>query len=156
MQFNTDTPRETYTIAGKEFNIPCPFAEGDELVLTEGTADRLNQDVAENVRNNLAKRENLTQEEVDAYVAGYEFGVRQGGGGGRTVDPIMREMLSFADEKVRAALKKAGRKLSGKDADISSKELNEYKRAYVEKHRAALEPLAQAAVAQMAQLPDAA
>lgn len=167
MQFDAETPREEYTIAGQTFNIPCPFSEGDELTLSEGTADRLNQDVAENVRNNFAKRVKDAEEAgtfdqatfqtaLDEYVASYEFGARAPGAGRAARDPIAREMDNIADQKVRAALKKAGKKLSGKDQDITAKDLAILRKDYVTKYEAALRPLAEAAVAQMAELPDAA
>lgn len=165
MQVDANTTRETYTIAGKEFSIFCPFSEGETLELTEGLADRLNQDVAENVRNNFAAKvkdaieagtfdQDSFQTALDEYIGTYEFGVRQGGGGRTAVDPVMKEMLNIADQKVRAALKKAGKKLSGKEQDVTAKDLADLRRQYVAKYEETLRPLAEAAVAQMADLPE--
>ena len=51
MQFDTDTNRVAVTIAGAEFTVPAPFAEGHTL--TAGEAAALNQLTRENVRNSL-------------------------------------------------------------------------------------------------------
>lgn len=168
MQFDATTvPREDYTIAGETFKMPAIFSEGEELTLTEGLADRLNQDVAENVRNNFAAKVKeakeagafdavVMQEALDAYIQSYEFGVRQGGGGGRApVDPVMREALAIADKPIRDKLAAAGHKLSGKDADVSTKDFNALKKAYVEKYHDTVWPMAEARVASLTVLPQA-
>lgn len=119
MQFNSETARNAITIQGTEFTVPAPFAEGHTV--TAGEASALNQLLAENVRNNFAgkiKAEQnkateegreprvFTQEELDAYVASYEFGVRQGGGTREAAyPPEVREARRIAKEMIVNALK---------------------------------------------------
>lgn len=101
------------TIAGTIFEIALPYAAGH--VLTDGEAKALNQTFCENVRNNMAKKvkdEGATAEDVAAYAAGYEFTITSGGGGSRTVDPVEREAKRLAKEAIKAALAKAGHKLT--------------------------------------------
>lgn len=103
---------ETVTIAGKPFELPCPYAEGHTL--TAGEASALNQVLHENVRNNMAKKvETGTagQAEIDAYVQNYQFGVRTGGGGARR-DPVQARAIEIAVTKVKAGLKKQGKNLN--------------------------------------------
>ena len=88
MQVSKKTPREDITIQGETFSCPVPFAEGHVCTLHEANA--LNQLTKENVRNNFAPRvkagkENSTDpaqiaSDFEAYVVGYEFGERKGGG----------------------------------------------------------------------------
>ncbi len=126
----------TILIQGIEFSVPTPYAAGP-TELTEGEAKTLNQTLAENVRNNFAKRVaaekeaaeregrepavNDLQAALDAYTDSYEFGVRQGsGGGGRTADPVAVEAMELARADVRAALVKAGKKLKDYKASVIS------------------------------------
>lgn len=137
------TPRDTITIAGKEFTIPQPYAAGHTLTANE--ASSLNQTFAENVRNNLAKKvkeqtevgsfdQQVFQGTVDDYANNYEFGVRTGGGG-RTSDPVMAEALDIARELVRKAIVKAGHKL----ADVKAAKITELAKGAIEKNPAILE-----------------
>jgi len=74
-----------------------PYAAGH--VCTEGEANALNQTLAENCRNNLsgkAKDGKLSQADVDAYVASYQFGAK----GGFTANPIESMALTIARKKV--------------------------------------------------------
>lgn len=123
--------------------VPAPFAEGH--VCTKGEADILNQTLAENISNNLREKivsgrpaveakaaagdqpaveaeaaRPWTAEEVqglvDAYVASYEPGVRGGGTGApRITDPVEREALNIAGERVDAFLEQKG--VKRKDVD---------------------------------------
>jgi len=127
MEFNAETVVSEVTIQDNKFVVPQPFAAGHTC--TENESAALNQILVENTRNNFAKRvktavENGTfnladmQTELDKYLAGYEFGVRRGGG---PTDPIGKEATSLAKELIKNALRKKGFKL----ADLSSKRLNE-------------------------------
>lgn len=111
------TPREAFTIAGQTFQVVQPYAEGH--VLTSGEASALNQTYAENIRNNFAARvkdaveagtfdQEVFQGQLDDYMGEYEFGVRRGGGG-RSGDPVMAEAMTIARDKVRQAIKRAGK-----------------------------------------------
>lgn len=96
---------EQITIQGQTFNVPLRYEEGHEL--TAGEASALNQTFHENIRNNLAKlakEGTLTQDKVDEYASGYQFGVRSGGGGGSR-DPIMTAAMTIARARVKAKLK---------------------------------------------------
>lgn len=115
-EVNDTTARETYTIAGKSFNVFVPYAAGH--VLTDGEASALNQTFAENIRNNFASTvkelvesgafdQDVVQGQLDDYMSEYEFGQRRGGGG-RTGDPVLREAMLIAKDLVRKALSKKG------------------------------------------------
>ena len=85
------------TIGGERFVMPMPYAAGH--VCTEGEANALNQTLAENCRNNpsgKAKDGKLSQADVDAYVASYQFGAK----GGFTANPIESMALTIARKKV--------------------------------------------------------
>jgi hypothetical protein len=85
------------TISGSRFVIRVPYKVGH--VCTEGEANALNQTLSENVRNNLAGRSkngNLTQADVDEYLASYQFGQRNG----FIADPIESMALAIARKKV--------------------------------------------------------
>lgn len=102
---------EQITIAGTIYTAPSPYVAGHTV--TEGEASALNQVLHENGRNNLARKAKdgtLTQADVDAYFATYQFGVRTGGGGARR-DPIESKAMDIARDKVRDALKRGGKNL---------------------------------------------
>ncbi len=112
-EITDSTPRSQVTIADKTFSVPQPFAEGH--VLNANEASTLNQTYAENVRNNKAKSvkeavaagtfdQDVFQGAIDDYCAGYEFGVRTGGG--RTGDPVMQEAMDITRDLVRKQLSK--------------------------------------------------
>jgi hypothetical protein len=87
------------------------YEEGYEL--TAGEASALNQTYHENIRNNLAKLAKeglLTQEKVDEYAAGYQFGVRSAGAG-VSRDPVMSEAMRIAKKQIAELLKKSGKKV---------------------------------------------
>lgn len=135
MQFDSNTPRRKVTIQETSFEVPTPFTEG--YTLSENEASALNQLLIENVRNNFAakikKAEEAktaipTQAELDAYVEGYEFGERSGGG--RTSDPVEREAMEIAREKVRQALQKKGHKI----ADVKAATITQLAQDALEKY----------------------
>ena len=130
MKFTDKTPRKPITIAGKVFQIPAPFKDGDAVNPNEASA--LNQVLAENVRNNLAKQVKsngkFSQTDVDSYVSGYAFGVRTVIG--RSLDPIQKEAMIIAREKVREAIVKKGHKLK----DVGAKRVGELAADVLEKH----------------------
>lgn len=105
---------ETITIAGHAFQVPLRYKEGDEL--SAGEASALNQTYHENLRNNFAKKVkegtdagvglDVLQDQLNAYAAEYQFGVRSGGGGGPR-DPVMTEGMRIARDKVKEQLKAA-------------------------------------------------
>src|SRR5215207_2984116 len=115
MQIPENSPTTSVTIAGNQFIIPAPFTEGYALNTNEAQA--LNQLLRENVRNNLAPREGLTQEAVDEYVATYEFGTRRGGGAGReSLTPVQKRARAIAKDKITAALAARGQTIDSKNA----------------------------------------
>ena len=149
MKFSADTPRRQVQIASETYSVPEPFNAGHTC--TENEAAALNQLLAENVRNNFAGKVKKAQEDnqpapdqstLDEYVASYEFGVRTGGGG-RTLDPVEKEMRDIAAAKVKEAMKAAGIKLS----DVPTKTLNEKVEATVQANEAALRKIAEKNVA---------
>ncbi len=92
------------TIGGDKYLVPSPYAAGH--VCTEGEANALNQVLSENLRNNLsgkAKNGKLTQEDVDAYLASYQFGSK----GGFVSNPVESMALQIARRKVKAKGMKA-------------------------------------------------
>jgi hypothetical protein len=131
MNIEADCPTKEITIAGQTFVAPAPYAA--EHVLTEMEAKVLNQTLIENLRNNFATRVKqgqsteeahaeiaaATQADFDAYVASYEFGVKRSGGrSSQPVDPVEKEARKIAREKVVAALKGKGVKVSDLDKDV--------------------------------------
>ena len=127
MEFTPETVVSEVTIQDNKFAVPQPFVTGH--VCTENESAALNQILVENTRNNFAKRVKTAQEngtfnqadmqaELDKYLAGYEFGIRRGGG---PTDPVGKEATSLAKGLIKDALRKKGFKLS----DLSSKRLNE-------------------------------
>jgi hypothetical protein len=119
-------------IQGHDIAIEPRYAEGHVLLANEASA--LNQLRFENIRNNVASRikaaaeaQGANPESIDldntfvgegdsrqsvrenilAYAQGYEFGARVAGTGStrRVTDPVEREALSIARERVNAALK---------------------------------------------------
>lgn len=116
----TDVQTKEITIAGKQYRVPVRYAIGHSL--TAGEASALNQTFHENIRNNLSKKEGLTQEQVDEYAGEYQFGVSN------RVDPVEREAFSIALEAVKAKLRKDGKKL----ADYETEQLNEMAEKVVE------------------------
>jgi len=127
MQFNKETPVRNFVIQDHSFQIPAPFNEGHTCTASE--AGVLNQTLAENVRNNLAKRvkesldkgefdQTKMQAEIDQYLEEYEFGQRRGRG---PTDPVEREAFSIARDIVKNALREQGIKL----ADVDTADLNE-------------------------------
>jgi|ETNvirnome_6_100_1030635.scaffolds.fasta_scaffold00132_13 hypothetical protein len=139
MKYTAKTQRNALTIAKTSFTIPAPFAEGHAVTANEAAA--LNQLLAENIRNNFAKRvkeggeadppvaADVLQAELDQYVTEYEFGVRRSGGG-RSSDPVEVEAMSIARDKVKDALRAKGYKL----ADISAGRITELASEYLEKN----------------------
>ena len=128
MKFTQETPTQVILIQGREFEVPMPFEEGH--VLTAGEASALNQVFAENVRNNFATRlkrweeardaakaegkefsePEPSQEDLNKYMADYEFGVRRPGQRTST-DPVETEALALALAKVKEAVLKQGKTL---------------------------------------------
>jgi hypothetical protein len=110
---------EQITIAGHSFNVPLRYEEGHEL--TAGEAGALNQTYHENLRNNFAKKVKdaggspdlaALQAELNKYAEEYQFGVRVGGGGGRTTDPVMSLAMRIAKKKITDLLRDKGKKPS--------------------------------------------
>lgn len=141
MQINADAPRRSRTIGGLSVQVPEPYAEGHPLTAAE--AAMLNQTFAENISNNMrskAANEDGTplsadefQAAVDEYVAAYEPGVRQGGGGGgqRALTPVEVEVRNLATAKLKEILK--GKGLKQKDINFT-----EVRDRIIEQHRDAL------------------
>lgn len=114
---------KTVTIAGLEFTLPSPYAEGHPLSAVE--AKVLNQTWHENVRNNTAKyvkeavEKGVAQDEIAAnvakYAGEYTFSTPGTGGTRRVMDPVEREARAIARENLKAVLAQQGRKI--KDVD---------------------------------------
>ena len=122
-----DTPRGSITIQKEVFTVPQPYVAGHAL--TDNEAAALNQMFAENIGNNrraavtAAKEEGsfdhaAVQAELDAYAAEYEFGVRRGGA--RVADPVERQAMEMAVQKVKESLKAQGYVLK----DFTTDQLN--------------------------------
>lgn len=115
-------PKSEITIAGLNLSVPAPFSEGH--VLRPNEAGVLNQTYAENIRNNFAAKVKAAQKtateagaeldpgalqtSLEEYIKSYDFGVRRGGGTRTVLDPVTKEAMKLATEKVRAALRKKG------------------------------------------------
>lgn len=110
---------EQITIAGHSFNVPVRYEEGHEL--TAGEASALNQTYHENLRNNFAKKVKdagasadlaALQSELDVYAGEYAFGVRSGGGGGVSRDPVMSEAMRMAKKQLGDLIRAKGKKVT--------------------------------------------
>lgn len=119
------------TIQSQSFLVPHRYVAG-EIVLTEGEAHALQQVYAENLRNNFATQmkkradeiadaqaknldvipEPLGQADLDAYVAGYNFGIRTSGG--IAVNPVEAEEARLAVAAIKVALTQRGQTWKGK------------------------------------------
>lgn len=109
------------TIQSKDFTVPHRYVAG-AIELTTGEAHALQQVYAENIRNNFAAQmkkaaeedpaRELTQADLDAYVAGYEFGIRSSGGGVAR-DPVESEERRLIIAKLREALTAKGKSWKG-------------------------------------------
>lgn len=110
VNFTEETKRKSITIAKEEYTIAQPFAEGH--VCSQNEANALNQLLAENCRNNFAEKVKKgvaegakpAQEEFDAYVAGYEFGIRSVS----SSDPVLKEMRKIVETNLAAWLASKG------------------------------------------------
>lgn len=133
---------EQITIAGETFTAPTPYAEGHTLDANEASA--LNQLLHENLRNNFAKKVKDAKEagtfdlaafqaQFDQYADGYKFGVRTGGGGGRTTDPVKREAMEIAVETVKLKLKAKGKTI-GPKGNYTMAQVREAAGRYLEAH----------------------
>lgn len=112
--------RVELTINSYPFTVMERYEEGHEI--TAGEASALNQTMRENIRNNLAKKEGLTQEQVDAYATEYQFGVRTPGTG-RTTDPVISEFMRLARQKIKDALKAAGKSADAEAINTAAKSM---------------------------------
>jgi hypothetical protein len=113
--------RQELTINGHTYTVMERYEEGHEI--TAGEASALNQTLRENVRNNLSKKEGLTQEAVDSYASEYQFGIRTAGTGGRTADPVMAEYMRLAKAKIKEMLKAKGKKADGDQITAAAKSM---------------------------------
>lgn len=130
VDFTEETSRKNIIIKKVEYTIAQPFAEGH--VCTANEANALNQLLAENVRNNFAPKVEKsevapTQEDLDNYVAGYQFGVRSVS----SSDPVEKVMRQLVERKLIEALKARGKNKSS----LSSEEFKNAIDAAVEKNR---------------------
>ncbi len=137
-------PRSQITVAGVLLEVVAPFTEGHVLRANEAAV--LNQTYGENIRNNttaLVKKaiedagglENIDatalQAKVNSYINTYDFGVRRGGGLGRvSLDPVTKEAIRIASDKVKEALRKQGNNLK----DIGAKKIRELAEQALEKY----------------------
>lgn len=130
VDFTEETSRKNIIIKKVEYTIAQPFAEGH--VCTANEANALNQLLSENVRNNFAPKVEKskvapTQEDLDNYVASYQFGVRSVS----SSDPVEKVMRQLVERKLIEALKARGKNKSS----LSSEEFKNAIDAAVEKNR---------------------
>jgi hypothetical protein len=92
-----------FTIKGQTFTMLPRYAEGH--ICTAGEAAALNQTLRENVRNNLADKPNLTQQDVDTYLAEYIMGVGSARGPKRTREEIALDTVLMHELKNIAKLR---------------------------------------------------
>lgn len=138
MELPANCPTRARTIGGVEVQVPTPYHEG--YVLSEAEAQMLNQTFAENISNNMRSKatgedgnklsSEALQPLIDEYVAKYQPGVRQGGGGGgaRALTPVEVEVRNLATAKLKEILKSKGLK----QRDINFTEVRDQ---IIEKHR---------------------
>ena len=139
--YTETTERSSIVVAGITLQAPNPYAEGHSL--RENEAGVMNQTLHENLRNNFASTvkkaqedangeavdEGALQQQFDAYIMEYDFGVRRSGGA-RISDPVEREAMVLARAKVRQALQKKGIK----PADVGKDKIDELARGVIDKY----------------------
>lgn len=139
------------TIQGVVLGIADTYVGGEEITLSDGEANALNQTRAENIRNNFASivvkakeaaekdgvavDEAALQKELDSYAEGYEFGVRQSRAGGTTKDPVLSEARKMASKMVKEMAARQGKKW----ADISDEKKDAAIAAVLERNPALME-----------------
>ena len=118
MADETNPTKKTITIAGEQFEVSLPYAEGHACTAAEAKA--LNQVRSENIRNNMSKIVKEAKENGDLngatakvaeYDTGYEFTLASVGGG-RKMDPVEKEARVLARDAIRQKLADEGRKIS--------------------------------------------
>lgn len=151
----TDSPsRGEFIIQGIPFTIDYPFKEGH--VCNGNEADVLNQTRVENCRNNkrtaideIKLKTGYVDEEgnvvkpkaidevkkqgqalIDEYLKDYEFGVRRGGGGFRSKDPVQAAAEDIAIQIVKRGVKAKGISLK----DLGMPRLREMAKELIEKN----------------------
>lgn len=167
MEYNTNTPRTSRTIAGRSVTVIQPYAEGHAL--TEAEAAMLNQTLAENFSNNLRKRieDGVTDADgnktrdygesgdadadlqalVDSYMTEYQPGVRSGGGGApRVTDPVEKEARKLARQQASDYVKSQGMKVGDVDLPAITAALFDANRDLFMKQGAAVVAATQKAV----------
>lgn len=116
--------KKTITVLGTKFEVEANYSEGDVLKANEASA--LNQTLVENIRNNVSAMvkkaaktgDSVSQEDVDAYVASYEFGARAIS----SRDPVEAKMKEIARTHVKKKIIASGLKISEVAAkDITAK-----------------------------------
>ena len=157
----SEAPRHDITIQGIIFSAAQLYDEGHELSPVE--AGVLNQTRDENLRNNYAAKikaalkeakvdavSDLPEDVVSSLVAafpgfeeGYEFGSR---GGAREVDPVRKQALILATDKVKEALKGKGHKLS----EVGAEKIRELAENAIDKNPAFLAKAEQVVAARKA------
>jgi hypothetical protein len=146
MHTTAKTPTREITVSAVNLSVPQPFTEGH--VLTEMESKVLNQTLAENLRNNFAgtvkkateaaekAKQPLDvaalQKAMSKYVEGYEFGVRRSG---VSLDPVEREAMALATERVKEALKAKGHKI----ADVGKEKIAELASQAIDKNPSFME-----------------
>lgn len=139
--FTSETARKDITVKNKIYSIPTPFAEGH--VCSQNEANALNQLLAENVRNNISgKLKNgieVSQEEFDAYVSSYDFGVRAVS----TKDPVEKIMRELVEARINQQL--AAKGLSKKS--METEKYNEAVEKAIEANREVLQARAREIIA---------
>lgn len=140
MIFDTNTPTSTLTIQGVALAVPQPFVEGHVVNANEAAAlnQLVKENTANNFRAKVksaiaayAKAEAEAGNEVDAeaddfelpeseiaalqsdldtYLTGYEFGVRQSRGERASRNPLDKKMASIANKMLRKSIIAAGKK----------------------------------------------
>lgn len=157
VQVNPNMSYQDITVQGIAFSSPNAYSEGS--VLKSNEAGALNKTLAENLRNNFAsivtgakeaaaKANDISVDDVttdhldmedlvtkwNEYVSGYEFGTRRGGTRLPT-DPVEREALNIARDKVRAAIKAKGMTLS----EVPAAQINSLAEQLIERNPAITE-----------------
>lgn len=159
MNVSAETPTHDITIAGIPLAAPAPYTEGHTLttneaaVLNQTLAENLRNNFASKVKAAVAKANGIEKvsdlptgdeyagllaavdtdalaSEFAAYVTEYEFGVRRTGTSRGPVDPVEREAVSMAREKVKVALKKKGLNLKDVDAETINKAVEQVLEKY--------------------------
>lgn len=95
--------------------------KGSQIKSIREFNEKLEKDHAEGNRLDVQPKDYPTQDDIDAYIAEYDFsGVRESSGDSPSLSMFERELWKLAKQQIRAILKSNGKKVAKKDSEPES------------------------------------